>query len=92
MIRIILIDLALLALPFAAYAAWLWFARRDPLAGSSWQDAPFVWLIAVALVMMILALVLLTDLTGEPADGGSYIAPHVEDGRIVPGRFERQPK
>jgi hypothetical protein len=87
----VLIEFALpLALPTVAYFAWAaWDRRRQAALGAGapreWADAPWVWLIGLGGLAVAAVAVALT--AGHDA-AGRYVPPHVEDGRVVPGRVE----
>ena len=57
----------------------------DPTALKSWRDAPLFWLFVVALVLAIAGVFAMADFSGRHE--GIYIAPHEENGRVVPGHF-----
>jgi hypothetical protein len=87
MARKILLDLFLLALPFLIYIAYVKLGRRAQAEGGIWTGAPWFWLFSSGLMLTIAAAVLLVVFDGsEP--GSAYLPAVVEDGRIVPGRFE----
>lgn len=85
MTRAILQELVLFLLPFVAFAIYLLIRRRNPLLWSSWS-AQSVWLVIAGLAVVVVSLVA----TGILADRqtGSYVPSHMEDGRLVPGRFK----
>lgn len=90
MIRNILFHLVPFLLPFIAYGLYLYATRRaraqERKEGRVFDEAPWFWLFATGLALLVLSLIAVWFFTGDPA-GGSYIAPHVEDGKIVPGKF-----
>lgn len=85
MTRAIVQELALFLLPFIAFAIYLLIRRRNPLAWSSWSDQS-VWLVIAGLVFVIVSLVA-AGLLGE-RQTGAFVPTHIEDGRVVPGRFK----
>ena len=93
MIRQIITIAAPLLAPFVIYYIWRWAARRRADAESQgkplphWQELPWTWLIISGAALTALVLVL-TAVLGTETDG-VYIPPHMEDGVIVPGTFER---
>lgn len=87
MLRVILFMLLLFALPFAAYAAWVWL-RRQPLGGGVFDDAPNLWLAVAGLVFAIAGFLAFADFDRGGTEG-VYVPPHMEDGKIVPGRLVR---
>jgi hypothetical protein len=77
-----------LLLPTVLYLAWLRAMRWSQAGGAvSWGRMPWVWLAAsgVALAALVLFVVTVHFGTSVP---GTYVPPHVENGRIVPGRIE----
>jgi len=85
MTRAIIQEAVLFLLPFVAFAVYLIIRRRDPLAWSSWSDQS-VWLVIAGLACVIVSLVgagLLAD-----RQTGEFVPTHIEDGRVVPGRFK----
>ena len=85
MTRAIVQELVLFLLPFIAFAAYLVIRRRNPLAWSSWSDQS-VWLIIAGLVTVIVSPVAV-GLMAE-RETGAFEPTHIEDGRVVPGRFK----
>jgi hypothetical protein len=81
MIRTVLFDVLLFLLPFGLYAAYWW------LNGRTTRRHPWSELFVTGLVLVAASFVWWGLHEGEPADG-VYVPPHVEDGRIVPGRVE----
>ena len=86
-----------IVLPFLLYGLYAWWAKRKALrAGIEdggeevqgiWHDAPWAWLGIVALLLFIATLIATALLTGSGTDG-TYVPPHVIDGKIVPGKVE----
>lgn len=100
MIRLLLEFLLPLFAPTLAYAFWLALRRRpadegpdgpDAAAAVPERGAPWVWLGATGIVLVAVVAVVLgmTRSLGEP--GGTYVAPRVIDGRIVPGHVDPPP-
>ena len=77
-----------LLLPFVLYFLWTFIERRRKAAGG-WEamDTPWIWLSMTGLVLLIVSL-LGTGLLIGSEPGGTYVPPHVEDGKVVPGRVE----
>ena len=86
MIRTLVIRICLFALPFALYALYLMLpqvrsavhARRHP-----WVRLTVAGLSLVALSFLVWGLT-----EGEPTSG-VYVAPHLENGKVVPGHVEK---
>lgn len=84
MLRRILEEFILFALPFLAFAAFLVLMRRNPLEAEHWE-AHWVRLALAGLVVVILSLLVTGLIAERHADG--YLPPHMENGRLVPGKF-----
>jgi len=86
----ILYHLIPFLLPFIAYGLYVFATRRaraqEQKEGRAFDEAPWFWLFATGLAFLVASLIAVWFFTGDPA-GGSYVAPHVEDGKIVPGKF-----
>lgn len=86
MLRKILFHLVPFLLPFAAYGLYLFATRRARTKGQAFDEAPWYWLFSTGLALTVASLIALWAFTGDPADG-AYVAPHMQDGKVVPGRF-----
>lgn len=86
MLRTVLIQAAIFAIPFAAYALYLAAMRRDREEGHGWTPVAIVACGAVALVLTAVSLVMVGQFSSAPPSA-TYEPPHSENGRIVPGRF-----
>jgi Family of unknown function (DUF6111) len=84
MIRPAVIEIALFAAPFVAYALFLWATRAGVLDVSSWPLPRLMWLTTAALLLVIASFIVLAEFSGSPP-GSTYIPAHVENGRLVPG-------
>ncbi|MCP4330920.1 MAG: hypothetical protein GY791_21235 [Alphaproteobacteria bacterium] len=88
--RIFLQTAIPLLLPFALYFGYLYLARLgrgrsgEGLVPSS---IPWTWLLVIGVVLAAVSLGAMA-LVGSGAPGDPYVAPRMEDGKIVPGRFE----
>ena len=88
MLRELLTLVVPLVLPTLLYLLWLRLLRWTEGAGSvSSRGMPWVWLAASGVVLAGLVLFVVTVHFGT-ATPGTYVPPHVEDGRIVPGRID----
>ena len=86
MLRIALIDLLFFSLPFLLYAGYLiWIKGTAPQA--VWQDAPFLWLFAAGVGLLIVAMLTLVQFSGGNREG-TYNPPVLEDGVIKPGSID----
>ena len=90
MVRYIAIDLVFFLLPFAAYAAWLYFTRGSARNSNDWQVRTVAYLSLAGAGLLIVAILAFTSFSQAPPDG-VYVPAHVEDGRIVPGHIEPAP-
>lgn len=59
-------------------------AAGHPIEG--WRGWPWVSLLTWGLGLAIVATFALSHLTSDP-DRGTYVPPHMEDGKLVPGEF-----
>jgi hypothetical protein len=84
MTRAIVEETLLFFLPFVAFAFYLLVRRRNPFTWAAWSDQA-VWLMIAGLACAILAL-LVTGITAD-RETGAFQPTHVENGRVVPGRF-----
>lgn len=85
MIRIVIQQLLLFATPFLVYFVYRLLASRgDGLI----QDTPWYALTMTGGVLSVVALIAL-GFHDEDANQGTYVPPHMEDGRIVPGEVMR---
>ncbi|MBL4784045.1 MAG: hypothetical protein JKY49_01320 [Cohaesibacteraceae bacterium] len=85
MIRVVLIQILLFALPFAGYAVLL--AVRKQFNQQGWDDAPTARLAMIGGSLMIVGLLLFASFEGKN-ESGTYIPAHKVDGVLVPGHFE----
>ncbi|HEY4265884.1 MAG TPA: DUF6111 family protein [Micropepsaceae bacterium] len=88
MIRRIFYEVLLFLLPFALYAAYWRLAKRDETVSA--HDHPWTVLFASGLVL-VAASFLIWGITEGAGERGIYIAPHVENGRVIPGYVEPGP-
>jgi hypothetical protein len=88
MLRVLLTIVLPLLLPTAIYAAWVvmlqWSARGEPLR---WTTLPWIWLSIAGVLLLGVVLAVVTVHFGE-SDGGTYVPPRYEDGRVVPSHIE----
>ena len=84
MTRQILERLVLVALPFVLYAAYLALLRFSPAPQPGQRQHPWTWLFVAGLALFALSFIVWGFTEGEPTTG-TYVAPHLDNGRIVPG-------
>lgn len=85
MIRRVLEEFLIFLSPFLLYAVYLAIRGRRPDHGVHWDGQAFRLTLA-GIVLVILSLVA-TGLFSERHRGG-YVPPHLENGQVVPGRFQ----
>lgn len=83
MISRILFDMLLFLLPFALYAAYL--RVRDADEERTSRQHPWTTLFISGLVLVAASFVF-WGLFENANQRGLYVPPHLEDGRLVPGR------
>lgn len=85
MLRSVIEEILLFVLPFCIFASYLIVRRRNPFDVEHWSGHLF-WLSVVGLTFSIG----LFAYTGwvAPRSQGIYEPPHMENGRLVPGRFK----
>lgn len=90
MIRVVLLHLFLLLLPtllYFSYVAALRWIQGNGKKDEPVEAAPFFWLFAAGLALMIGSLVYYTEFSRQ--DGrGVYKPPVFRDGVVEPGRVE----
>ena len=84
--RTLLEPLALFLSPFAMYALYLMLRARYPLEVEHWTRGRVSLMTLIGLAAAVLGLVAVNALA--PRGNGVYIPAHVENGILVPGRFE----
>ena len=84
MLRTLIEEILLFGLPFAAFAGWLLLTRRNPLDVAHWSGRKFI-LTVVGILLGIASIIY----AGQMAEThrGAYVAPHLENGQLVPGKF-----
>ena len=91
MSRILIQYLLPLIGPLALYLIYMNFVRRR--AAKAGDDIPAIerthvfWSIIIGFVLMMAGLVTLAVTSGEKPGQGDYQAPRMEDGRVVPPKF-----
>ena len=87
MIRVILINLFLLLLPFLIYFAYVYLVKGGDDKNEPVTFTPLIILFAIGLVLMMGAVAYFIQFeSGKP--GQRYIPPTVENGVLKPGRLE----
>lgn len=83
--RVVLETALLFLTPFAAYAVFHLLQRRWPFVAELWHGR-IVSLLTIAGLFVAIAGVVTLGLSGR--EQGAYVPAHVENGKLVPGRFE----
>ncbi|MDE3115272.1 MAG: hypothetical protein KGL26_06695 [Pseudomonadota bacterium] len=86
MIRLVLERMALFAIPFLLFAAYVVANQR--VAQRPRPDTPWVWLSIAGLVLVILSFVVVGLTEGETTKG-VYVPPQEVNGKIVPGHVDQ---
>jgi TRAP-type C4-dicarboxylate transport system permease small subunit len=85
MSRVLLTRLILFLVPFAAWFAWSWVARRS---GRPIGATPWTWL-AAAGALLAAASLMATALLQSDNRAGTYVPAETSpDGSVTPGHFE----
>jgi hypothetical protein len=84
--RNVLESLALFLSPFAVYALYLLLRARYPLEVEHWTRGRVSVMTLIGLAVAVLGLITINAFA--PRGRGVYVPAHVENGVLVPGRFE----
>jgi hypothetical protein len=84
MLRMLLQYLLPLLLPFLVYAAYVALAQGRLPDWLGLNDRQWIVLGGTGVALIVISLVTWSLLSGSPP-GETYVPPHVEDGRIIPG-------
>jgi len=79
-------SLALFLAPFLLFAVYLVLRLRYPLAVEHWTRSRVATLVLIGLATALIGMIVL--ISAAPRSQGVYIAPHVENGVLVPGHFQ----
>jgi hypothetical protein len=85
MIRPVFTELALFLAPFVLYAVYLFATKAGVLDPVHWPLNRVLTLANIALVLMLGSFLEFAHFGGAPP-GSTYIPPHIENGKFVPGR------
>jgi 4-amino-4-deoxy-L-arabinose transferase-like glycosyltransferase len=86
MLRVLLEPALLFALPFAVYILYMSVRQRYPFTVEAWSHSRVATLALAGLAVAVLGVIVLGVFA--PREQGAYVPAHVENGRLVPGRFE----
>jgi hypothetical protein len=84
-IRIVLQELAIFLVPFVLFALVLVIGRKNPFRLEAWTERLFQ--LAVAGLLCVILGFVITGIFAERSTGSIYEPAHMENGRLVPGRF-----
>ncbi|MCZ6637870.1 MAG: DUF6111 family protein [Alphaproteobacteria bacterium] len=92
MFRLFFTYLLPLIIPALLYLVWNWLQLRRTISGKRQEPPPSFaetpWLIlagaGVSLLMLTLLALALSGDGGAP--GSTYVPPHMEDGKLIPGQ------
>lgn len=81
-------------MPIAGYAAWIWYrtqhAQTHGGQAPKFEQGPWPLMLFLGAVLSFAVLAVgALNTGGKPGD--IYIPPHVENGKIVPGRTQPKP-
>lgn len=89
MTRVFLTIVLPLLLPAALYVLWVMITDRAQITeAAAWRRLPWAWLVVAGVAMAAAVLVIVVETGGGE---GSYVAPHLEDGHVVPGHVVPAP-
>jgi H+/Cl- antiporter ClcA len=85
MLRRFLEEFGLFLIPFAVFLVYLLAAGRNPLRAGHWN--PHLTRLALAGLLIVIGTLVYDGVFSERREGG-YIPAHMENGHLVPGRFQ----
>ena len=86
MIRAVAESVAFFFLPFLLFALYLVARRRNPSAVDAWTGGVVGALSLVGLALAALGILAFGLFEERPR--GAWTPAHIEDGKLVPGRFQ----
>ena len=90
MIRLVLEYLIPFLSPLAAYSVWIWYrnkyAEHHDGAPPRFEEGPWPLMLFIGALLMFASMAVTALTTGGNA-GAKYEPPHVEDGKVIPGRM-----
>ncbi|MDP7342086.1 MAG: DUF6111 family protein [Alphaproteobacteria bacterium] len=91
MLRTALFHVVLLLAPAVLFMIYLIIARKVRLSKSDTarmlRELPWPWLLGAGIALMAASLVVLSLSSGDDREG-TYVPPHMEDGKVVPAKVE----
>lgn len=92
MSRIFLQYVLPLVLPAVLYVIWIILHEKfSPKPTRPLREGPWFWIILVGFALMAASTVILA-LSGNNPIEGRYVAPYLENGKMIPGRVIEQQK
>lgn len=93
MIRVVIENIVLLLLPSVLYFSYIYLTKTSTTnRQQAIDDAPFLWLFVAGSALCLAALAVFANFSGAGSPGDRYVPSIIRDGKIVPGRIERQPE
>lgn len=91
MMRTTLFHIAILLAPTILYLGYLVLARKAAVGkgetAKTLRGLPWPWLLGIGVVLMAASLVAIALTSGEDPEG-TYVPPHVVDGKVVPAEVQ----
>ena len=95
MFRIVITYIVPFLLPSAIYLAWGWYRGRYVTThdgeAPKLEKGPWPLLLFLGAVLTLASLAA-TALMGGSGAGSVYTPPHLENGKMVPGRMDEKPR
>ncbi len=92
MFRLVFTYLLPLLLPVLGYLAWNWLQLRRTMAGHraepppGFADTPWMILLGAGVSLLLVTLFALVLFGDGSSPGSTYVPPHMEDGKLIPGQ------
>ena len=87
MLRPFAFEIALFALPFAAYLLWLLVSGKDVAEPDAWRGRRLGVIVAAGLISMLVGFAVFGHFREAPANA-VYIPAHMENGKLVPPQLK----
>lgn len=77
-------------IPLIVYWVWMWRARHtarkigEPMP--AFRDGPWFWALIASLSIAVVIFIFIGS--GHDENRGTYVPPHMENGKIVPGEIK----
>jgi len=84
--RAVFESLGLFLAPFLLFAVYLVARARYPLAIEHWTRSRVATLVLIGLAAALIGIIVM--IAAAPRSQGVYVPAHVENGVLVPGRFQ----